>query len=202
MEILIQSATQNDFCKTEIIAREAFWNIYKPGCDEHLVLNKLRKSNSYIRELDLVAIFENEIIGHIISTKSKVSDSLNEHEILCVGPIAILPDFQKNGIGSKLIKASIKIAKDLGYKGMILFGNPEYYHRFGFVNAEKYCITTKENQNFEPFMVIEIQEKGLNNVKGKFFEDESFSIDEAELVEFEKQFPFKEKRVTDTQFKH
>jgi len=202
MEILIQSATQNDFCKTEIITREAFWNIYKPGCDEHLVLHKLRKSNSYIPELDLIAIYENEIIGHIISTKAKVSDSLNEHEILCVGPIAILPDYQKNGIGSKLIKVSIKIAKDLGYKGMILFGNPEYYHRFGFVNAEKYCITTKENQNFEPFMVIEIQEKGLNNVKGKFFEDESFSIDEAELVEFEKQFPFKEKRVTDTQFKH
>ena len=85
---------------------------------------------------------------------------------------------------------------------MILFGNPEYYHRFGFVNAEKYRITTKDNQNFEQFMALEIQEKGLTNVNGKFFEDESFSIDEAELNEFEKQFPIKEKLVTETQFKH
>ena len=203
MEILIQRATQKDFRSTENITRETFWNLYKPGCNEHLVLNKLRNSKSYISELDLVAVFENEIIGHIISTKAKVVDSLNnEHEILCTGPIAVLPNFQKNGIGSKLINESIKVAKELGYLGMILFGNPEYYHRFGFVNAEKYSITTKDNQNFEPFMALEIQEKGLTNVNGKFFEDESFSIEETELNEFEKQFPFKEKLVTETQFKH
>jgi len=85
---------------------------------------------------------------------------------------------------------------------MILFGNPEYYHRFGFVNAEKYRITTKDNQNFEPFMALEIQKKGLTNVNGKFFEDKSFSIDEDELIEFEMQFPYIEKTVTETQFKH
>jgi len=203
METLIQVATQKDFKITENITRETFWNLYKPGCNEHLVLNKLRNSKSYIRELDLIAVFENEIIGHIISTKAKVVDLLNnEHEILCVGPIAVLLDFQKNGIGSKLINESIKVAKKIGYPGMILFGNPEYYHRFGFVNAEKYRITTKDNQNFEPFMALEIQKKGLTNVNGKFFEDKSFSIDEDELIEFEMQFPYKEKTVTETQFKH
>ena len=202
METLIQVATQKDFKITENITRETFWNLYKPGCNEHLVLNKLRNSKSYIRELDLIAVFENEIIGHIISTKAKVVDLLNnEHEILCVGPIAVLLDFQKNGIGSKLINESIKVAKKIGYPGMILFGNPEYYHRFGFVNAEKYRITTKDNQNFEPFMALEIQKKGLTNVNGKFFEDKSFSIDEGELIEFEMQFPYKEKTVTETQFK-
>ena len=203
METLIQVAAQKDFKITENITRETFWNLYKPGCNEHLVLNKLRNSKSYIRELDLIAVFENEIIGHIISTKAKVVDLLNnEHEILCVGPIAVLLDFQKNGIGSKLINESIKVAKKIGYPGMILFGNPEYYHRFGFVNAEKYRITTKDNQNFEPFMALEIQKKGLTNVNGKFFEDKSFSIDEDELIEFEMQFPYKEKTVTETQFKH
>jgi len=202
METLIQVAAQKDFKITENITRETFWNLYKPGCNEHLVLNKLRNSKSYIRELDLIAVFENEIIGHIISTKAKVVDLLNnEHEILCVGPITVLLDFQKNGIGSKLINESIKVAKKIGYPGMILFGNPEYYHRFGFVNAEKYRITTKDNQNFEPFMALEIQKKGLTNVNGKFFEDKSFSIDEDELIEFEMQFPYKEKTVTETQFK-
>jgi len=85
---------------------------------------------------------------------------------------------------------------------MILFGNPEYYHRFGFVNAEEHQITTKDNLNFEPFMALEIQDNSLANVNGRFFEDEAFLVDENELVEFEKQFPFKEKLVTETRFKH
>ncbi len=203
MKIFIQRTTQKDFEITENITREAFWNLYKPGCNEHLVLNKLRNSKSYIVELDLVAIFEKEIIGHIISTKARIVDSMNnEHEILCVGPLSVSSVFQKRGIGSDLLNESIKVAKELGYLGMILFGNPEYYHRFGFRNAQEYNITTKDGLNFEPFMALEVQEKGLTNVNGKFFEDESFSIDEAELFEFEKQFPFKEKLVTETQFKH
>lgn len=203
MEILIQRATQKDFKITENITRETFWNLYKPGCNEHLVLNKLRESKSYIAELDLVAVCGDEIIGHIISTKAKVVDSFyNEHVVLCVGPLSVLTKFQKMGIGSKLINESIKITKQSGYLGMILFGNPEYYHRFGFVNAEIYRISTKDNQNFEPFMALETQENGLANVNGRFFEDDAFSIDEEILIEFEKQFPYKEKLVTETQFKH
>jgi predicted N-acetyltransferase YhbS len=176
--------------------------VYKPGCDEHLVLNKLRNSKSYIGELDMVAVFEDKIVGHIISTKAKVIDSHDfEHKVLCVGPVSVIPEFQKNGIGSKLINESIKVAKGLNFSGMILFGNPEYYHRFGFLNAEKYGITTKDCQNFEPFMALELFKDNLKNVHGKFFEDECFTTNEAELEEFEKQFPFKEKRITHTQLK-
>jgi len=203
MEVRIQRTTEKDFSQTENITRESFWNLYKPGCDEHLVLHTLRNSKSYISNLDLIAIFEKEIIGHIISTKAKVVDSLNnEHEILCVGPLSVLPKFQKQGIGSKLLNESIKVAKESGHRGMILFGNPEYYHRFGFRNAQEYSITTKDYQNFEPFMALELQRNGLANVKGRFFEDNAFETHPDELIEFEKQFPYKEKRITDTQFKH
>jgi predicted N-acetyltransferase YhbS len=202
MKPLIQPATQKDFKITETLTREAFWNVYKPGCDEHRVLNRLRNSKSYISELDLVAVCENKIVGHIISTKAKVIDSQDfENEVLCVGPVSVIPEFQKNGIGSKLINESIKVATELGFPGMILFGNPEYYHRFGFINAENYGITTKDGQNFEPFMALELLKESLNNVHGKFFEDEGFTTNEEELEEFEKQFPFKEKRITETQLK-
>jgi len=202
METRLQKATQKDFKITEHITREAFWNVYKPGCDEHLVLNKIRNSKCYIGELDLVAVFEDKIIGHIISTKAKVLDlQNNEYEVLCLGPVSVNPGFQNNGIGSKLINESIKIAKELGFSGMILFGNPEYYHRFGFVNAEKYGIKTKDNQNFDPFMALELQPESLKHVSGRFFEDDAFTVGEAELIEFEKQFPYKEKQVTDTQLK-
>jgi predicted N-acetyltransferase YhbS len=56
---------------------------------------------------------------------------------------------------------SAEKAKELGYKAVIIFGDPEYYHRFGFVNAEKYAITTVDGQNFEPFMALELYENSL-----------------------------------------
>lgn len=202
MNLMIKQTSREDFRITENITREAFWNVYKPGCSEHLVLHNLRKSHSYIKELDLVAISNNQIVGHIISTKAKVVDSLNkEYEVLCAGPLSVLPDFQKKGIGERLLKESIEIAKRLGFRGMILFGNPDYYHRFGFRNAKEFEITTKDFQNFEPFMALELFENSLIDVRGRFIEDESFNVNEDKLNEFEKQFPYKEKQVTDTQLK-
>ena len=194
MKILIQRTTQKDFLITENITREAFWNLYKPGCNEHLVLHQLRESSSYIEELDLLAIYEGEIIGHVISTKARVIDKQSkEHEVLCVGPFSVSPSFQNKGIGKKLLNYSISEAKKIEFKGMILFGNPDYYHRFGFLNAKEYKITTKDNRNFDPFMALELQENGLAYVKGRFFEDDAFTIKDDELIEFEKKFPAKEK---------
>ncbi len=196
MKPIIQPANQKDFNITENLTREAFWNVYKPGCDEHLVLNKLRNSKSYISKLDLVAVFENRIVGHIISTKAKVIDSQDfEHEVLCVGPVSVIPEFQKNGIGSELITESIKVATKSGFSGMILFGNPEYYHRFGFLNAENYSISTKDGQNFEPFMALELQRDGLKNVSGRFFEDECFTINERNWLNLKNNFLLKKRKL-------
>ncbi len=200
MEVRIQRTCEADFPQTEHITRESFWNLYKPGCDEHLVLHNIRNSECCIADLDLVAVYEEDVIGHIISTRAKVIDSLNnEHEIVCVGPLSVLPKFQKNGIGSMLMQYAIAEAKDAGFSGMILFGNPAYYHRFGFKNAQAYGITTKDGQNFEPFMALELQRNALAEVQGRFIYDPVYEADPAELIEFEKKFPYKEKLKTDTQ---
>jgi len=194
MEVLIQRTKTKDFLITENITRETFWNLFKPGCEEHLVLHKLRKSNCYISNLDIVALYKKNIIGHIIITKANVIDTQNKkHQVLCVGPISVIPAYQKKGIGTKLLNETIAITKELGYSAMILFGHPDYYHRFGFVNAQNYGITTKEGMNFEPFMVLELYPNALAAVRGKFFEDKAFEIKEEELHEFEKFFPKKEK---------
>jgi predicted N-acetyltransferase YhbS len=194
MELLITTTDKRNFHQTENLTREAFWNLYKSGCDEHLVLHQLRESGCYIAELDLIALNHREIVGHIISSKARVIDLHDkEHEILCVGPISVSPSFQNKGIGTSLMNYSIAEAQKAGFKGMILFGNPAYYHRFGFTNAIEYKITTKDLQNFEPFMALELLKNGLNDVKGRFFEDEAFTINDGQLLEFEKQFPFKEK---------
>jgi predicted N-acetyltransferase YhbS len=194
MDLVIRKTDTTEFYQTENLNREAFWNLFKPGCDEHLVLHQLRKSKNYVAELDLVAIVEGSITGHIISTKARIIDKTGkDYEVLCVGPFAVWPELQNKGTGSELMLHSIEQAKKMGFSGMILFGNPNYYQRFGFVNAQKYEITTKESQNFDPFMALEIQMKGLAHVKGRFFEDEAFTTNEDDLIEFDKKFPYKEK---------
>jgi predicted N-acetyltransferase YhbS len=200
MEVIIRNTIEQDYYKTEFITREAFWDIFKPGCDEHLILHNIRKSQCFIKELDIVAINKNEIIGHIICTKAKVIDiQMKGYEVLCAGPLSVLPEFQKKGIGTRLMIQAITTAKESGFSGMILFGHPNFYHRFGFKNAAEYGITTKDGQNFDPFMALELHENGLTEIKGKFYEDSVFEIHSEELIEFERNFPFREKHKTATQ---
>lgn len=202
MNIIIRKTKKSEYYQTEYLTREAFWNLYQPGCCEHFILHNLRKSDSYISELDLVAIYNNDIIAHVISTKAKITNALNsEKEVLCLGPIAVKAEYRSKGVGTALINESIRNAGKVGFPAIILFGNPDYYKRFGFVNAEKFSITTKDYQNFDAFMALELFDNSLKNINGCFFESEAFSIKDSEM-EFEKLFPYKEKLITETQFKH
>lgn len=194
MGILLRLENENDYREVENLTREAFWDVYKPGCEEHLVLHKIRKTPAFIPELDYIAMEEDKIVGHIIYSKAKVIDlENNEHEVITFGPISVLPTYQGRGIGSALIEHTKKIACDMRYKAVVIFGNPAYYHRFGFHDAKNYGITTSEGENFDAFMAMELYEGSLNGIRGKFFEDPAFHTEKEELVSFEKGFPPKEK---------
>ncbi len=202
MNPAIRLEAPTDFRETEFITREAFWDVYKPGCDEHLLLHKLRRVPAFVPELDFVAVHENRIIGNIIYSRVKVvGENAVAHEVLCMGPLTVAPAHQGRGVGGALMRHSSARAREMGFNAILIFGNPGYYHRFGFENAQKYRITTSEGANLDPFMALELREHGLRGVEGKYHEDPVFKIDAAELEEFEKQFPFKEKHVTDTQLK-
>ena len=201
MNVHIRLETPSDFRETETFTREAFWDLYKPGCDEHFIVHNLRNIAAFVPELDFVATFDNKIIGNIIYSKAKVIDDQNiEHEVLCMGPLSVLPSYQKKGVGSKLIEHSTDKARDMGFKGVILFGNPDYYHRFGYCNAQNYNMSTSDGHNYDAFMALELYENSLQGIEGKFYADPVFVTDNKELEEFEKEFPYKEKHVTDTQF--
>lgn len=202
MTISIRLEEKNDFRDVEDMTREAFWDLYKPGCVEHLIVHKIRKVPAFVKELNFLACDKDKIVGNIIYSKSKIVNVENkEFEVLCMGPLAVLPSYQGQGIGSLLMKHSIEKAKQLGYKAIIIFGNPNYYHRFNFSNAEEYGIQTSWGENIEAFMVLELYSGGLNGISGKHYEDSVFEIESEELEIFEKEFPFKEKHVTDTQLK-
>ncbi|WP_321417527.1 N-acetyltransferase [uncultured Methanomethylovorans sp.] len=200
MNISIRLEEENDFKNVEYMTREAFWDLYKPGCDEHLIVHKIRKVPAFVKELDFIAYEKDRIVGNIIYSRAKVVNEENkEFEVLCMGPFAVLPSDQKKGIGSLLLKHSIEKARQLGYKAIIIFGNPDYYQRFGFRNAEKYKIQTSWGENLDAFMALELYNGSLIGISGKFYEDEVFKTEKEELEDFERNFPYKEKHVTDTQ---
>lgn len=200
MNLSVRLENENDFNEVENMTREAFWDVYKPGCDEHLIVNKIRKTDVFIKELAFVACDEERVVGSIIYSKAKVINEKNvQFEILCMGPLGVLPSYQGKGVGALLMKHSIKVAKALNYNGIIIFGSPRYYHRFGFEDAKKYNIQTSLGANFEQFMALELYEGTLKEVSGKYYESPVFEINKEELEVFEKQFPYKEKHITDSQ---
>lgn len=200
MDIKLRLEKEADFRTVENLTREAFWNVYKPGCDEHFVLHNLRNSQDFIRELDFVAELDGTIVGNIVYSKGKiVNENGVEYEVICFGPISVLPDLQGKGIGRKLIEHTTKIAKDMGFKAIVIFGHPAYYHRFGFKAAEKFDIHTADGKNFDAFMVKELSEGSLQGVSGRFIDSEAFKVNNDEFEIFDKAFPPKEKKVTDTQ---
>ena len=201
MSYTIRLENESDYRAVENLTREAFWDIYRPGCFEHLIMNKIRKTPAFVKELCFVACDEKgAIVGNIVYSRARVvNDGGVENEVLCLGPVSVLPSYQKKGIGSMLIRHSIEKARGMGFKSIMLFGSPGYYPRFGFVNAKKYGITTSSGENIDPFMALELYPGALTGINGMYFEDKVFEVDAREVDEFDKSFPAREKHKTATQ---
>ena len=126
-----------DFRAVEELTRNAFWNHHAPGCDEHYLAHILRESSDFVPELDYVAVHDGKVVGNIMYTRAKiVLDRSGEREVLCFGPLAVDPAFQGQGVGGALIERTKTLSRELGYKAILIFGDPEYYSRFGFIPAE------------------------------------------------------------------
>lgn len=199
--ITIRPETPKDYRETEEMVRHAFWDVYKPGCDEHFIIHKLRESPAFVKDLDLVACDGDRIVGVVICPKARIRNEQNREFTVLSLIVSVLPAYQNKGIGSALIKKAIDEARSLGFKAIVLFGSPEYYRRFGFRNAKEYGIQTSDGENFDPFMALELDKDSLNGISGRFYEDQAYDSEKDELESFEKEFPYREKHVTDTQLK-
>jgi len=199
MNIELRLEEEKDYFIVENITREAFWNHHVPGCDEHLLIHNLRKTNEFIKKLDFVAINNNKIIGNIVYVKAKIINNDMEYTVLTFGPISVLPEYQNNEIGSKLINHTVKISKEMGYKCIIIYGDPEYYKRFGFKESKQYKITNKDKKYPAALLVLELYPNALNRIEGIFDEGKAYEVDSNEMEEFDKKFIKKEKGYSKTQ---
>src|SRR5690606_32546869 len=118
------------------------------------------------------------------------------HEVLTFGPLSVLPEFQNRGIGRALMMHTFEEARKLGYRAVVIFGHPDYYPRIGFRRASEFGITTADGSSFDAFMALPLYEGALDGIQGRFFIDPVFeSLDENDVLEFDRNFPPKERYV-------
>ncbi len=194
MNIQIRNEQESDFRQVEELTREAFWNLHVPGCDEHYLVHILRTHPDFIPELDFVALLDDKIVGNIMYTKSYLVNENNDKiDILTFGPVSVLPEYQRKGIGSALIKHSMQKAIDLGYKIIVIFGHPYNYCKHGFVGSKSLNISDEEGKFPFSLLALELEKGLLSNHSWKLYESSAYQLDEKESLEFDKLFPKKEK---------
>ena len=198
--IIIRNETENDFGKVEMLIREAFWNVNFPGCNEHYVDHVIRSHEDFIPELDLVAELDGNIIGNVMYTASKLVDEAgNEKDILTFGPLAVLPRYQRMGVGKALLEHSFDIAEKLGYDIIVIFGNPGNYVSRGFKSCQKYNICLEGGVFPTAMLVKELKSGALDGRKMTFYESPAFDINEEKADEFDRSFPPKVKEYRTSQ---
>ena len=137
----IRLETPKDYREVENLTREAFWNVYRPGCTEHYVLNQFRTNPDFIPELDLVMEEDDKIIGHVMFSKAELV--LNDGQSVpswTFGPISIHPDYKRKGYGLKLLQYALKKAREMGIGFLCMEGNIDFYKHAGFDLAFKFNI--------------------------------------------------------------
>lgn len=184
--IRIRNEEEGDFKKVEEIAREAFWNLYVPGCNEHYLSHIMRSHEDFIRELDLVIEVDGQVIGNIMYTKATLVDEGGEEkDILTFGPVCISPEYQRDGYGKKLIEHSIEKATALGYDVIVIFGNPSNYVNCGFQSCKKHNICTAEGTYPAAMLVRELPPGALDGRKWVYHQSSVYEIDEEEAQAFD-----------------
>ena len=167
----IRKENVNDYEEVYNVIKTAFEKAeHSDGKEQELVI-ELRKSNSFIPELSLVALEENKIVGYILFTKIKIGNSTE----LALAPLAVLPKYQRKVIGTKLIKEGHKIAKQLNYNYSVVLGNNKYYSRLGYITANKYNIKAPFDIEDNYFMAIKLNENA-ELIEGIVEYDEAFEI--------------------------
>lgn len=171
-----------------------------PGGNEHYLAHVLREHEDFIPELDFVCELEGQVIANVMYTKSKLMDEKgNTKNIITFGPISVEPEHQRKGIGKLLLEKSFEKAIIMGYKAIVIFGNPANYVSRGFKSCKKYNVCLKGDIFPAALLVKELEEGYFDGTKYYFFESSAFEIKQEDVEEFDKTFEYLEKKIQPSQ---
>lgn len=196
--ITIRPETKSDDRVVENLTREAFWNVYRPGCMEHYVLHCFRTDPAFVPELDLVMELDGTLIGHIMYARSEIACSDGRAlPIMTFGPISIAPEYKRQGYGKCLLDYSMEKAKEMGAGALAITGNILFYGKSGFVPAKSKGIRYADDPDASYLLIKELTPGFLSGISGTYKDPEGYFVCERDpdgFAQFEATFPEKEKQ--------
>ncbi len=196
-DIVIRPERKEDHREVENLIREAFWNVYRPGCLEHYVIHMLRNDPAFVPQLDLVMEKGGRIIGQNMFMKTVIeADDGRVIDVLTMGPICISPELKRRGYGKILLDYSLEKAAELVFGAVLFEGNIDFYGKSGFDYAGKFGVRyhdLPEDADASFFLCKELIPGYLDGVTGVYQTPRGYYVDETEADEFDKSFPPKEK---------
>jgi predicted N-acetyltransferase YhbS len=191
----IRLETIDDYSRVEELTREAFWNLYAPGCHEHYLCHMLREHKDFIKELDYVVELNGNIIASIMYSDSfLISNDQEKVHTVSFGPLCVHPNHQRKGVGTALIEKTKYIVKEMGIPAIIIYGDPHNYCKHGFKNGIDYQVSNMDGEYPLGLLVLELQPGFFGNKKWKIKQSDVFCFDHEKVLEFDKGFIEKEKR--------
>lgn len=194
---IIRLETEKDNRSTENLVREAFWNVYRPGCTEHYVLHTFRNREEFVPELDFVMEKDGQLIGQVMYVRACIqTDDGRKLPIMTMGPIGIHPAYQRQGYGKLLLDYSMEKAAAMGAGALCIEGNIAFYGKSGFFVASTRGIhyyDEPRDAEVPYFLCKELQKGYLDGVSGTYHTPQGYFVDDKEVEDFDKSFPAKEK---------
>ena len=185
-KITIRLETKDDYRNVENLTREAFWNVYRPGCMEYYVLHCYRDDPAFVPELDFVMELDGELIGQVIYVWSEIDcDDGRKVPIMTFGPIGIAPAYKRQGYGKKLLDYSMEKAKEMGAGALAITGNIDFYGKSGFVPAKIKGIRYADDPEADYFLIKELTPGFLDGISGTYKDPEGYFVCEKNPEAFE-----------------
>ena len=197
-DVIIRPERAEDRQEAERLCREAFWNVYRPGCLEHYVLHVLRSDTDFVPELDFVMERAGRLIGQNVFVRAAIRTAGGAgFPIVTMGPIWIAPEFQGRGYGRRLLDYTLARAAERGFSAVCLEGNIGFYGPSGFRFARTFGLRyhglpAGADDSF--FLCRELRPGALAGVTGEYATPPGYLVDEAEAEAFDRAFPPREKR--------
>ena len=193
----IRLEKEADHRAVENLVRDSFWNVYRPGCSEHYVIHVLRNDPAFVKELDFVLEQDGKLIGQNMFMRTVINaDDGRVIPVLTMGPIGIMPEVKRQGYGKKLLDYSLEKAAAMGFGAVLFEGNIGFYGHSGFDYARNFGIRyhdLPEGADDSFFLCKELIPGYLDGITGVYQTPMGYYVDDADVEEFDKGFPLREK---------
>jgi predicted N-acetyltransferase YhbS len=165
-DVTIRAERPSDAATIAGVVIRAYADIAYSDHREHLMVERLRRTDAFCPALSLLAEIDGEAVGHILLTKAHILSAQASVTTLALAPLSVVPERQSSGVGKRLVGAARQRAFELGYESILLIGIPLYYQRFGFEQLSRYPITLPFDAPGENCMILPLTPNALDGVAG------------------------------------